>query len=154
LGYSKRWYLLHLLGGKCFDCGNENFYELEIDHIFDDGDGERKYYTKTETHYLNNPNRARQRLQLLCKKCHEKKHIILPDSWVFPQSDPHRKLKIFMGVLQELEGITILPVQEVKLVQTLVRNENFTENEARNFIRRMLREASIYESKIGCYNSV
>lgn len=57
--YSKRWELVHLLGGKCVDCGNENFYDLEIDHIHNDGDGERKYYTLSEKNYLDNPRKAK-----------------------------------------------------------------------------------------------
>lgn len=72
--YSKRWELVHLLGGKCVDCGNENFYDLEIDHINDDGDGERKYYTISWQKYLNQPNRAKKRLRVRCKGCHEKRH--------------------------------------------------------------------------------
>ncbi len=72
--YSKRWELVHLLGGKCVDCENENFYDLEIDHINNDGDGERKYYTLSEKNYLDNPKKAKDRLAVRCKKCHEKRH--------------------------------------------------------------------------------
>ena len=72
--YSKRWELVHLLGGKCVDCGNENFYDLEIDHINNDGDGERKYYTLSEKNYLANPSKAKERLAVRCKICHEKRH--------------------------------------------------------------------------------
>jgi len=74
MGYSKRWELVLLLGGKCVDCGNENFYDLEIDHIFNDGDGERKYYTLSEKNYLANPKKARERLTVRCKICHVKRH--------------------------------------------------------------------------------
>ena len=74
LSYSKRWNLVHLLGGKCVDCSNENFYDLEIDHIKNDGDGERKYYSSLDKKHLQNPIRAKQMLELRCKKCHEKRH--------------------------------------------------------------------------------
>jgi len=77
--YSKRWYLIHLLGGKCVGCNDENFYKLEIDHKYGDGNGERKYHTYADKRYLSNPSRAKQRLQILCKKCHEEKHhLIIP----------------------------------------------------------------------------
>jgi hypothetical protein len=32
MGYSKRWELIHILGGKCVDCNNENFYDWELDN--------------------------------------------------------------------------------------------------------------------------
>ena len=72
--YSKRWELVHILGGKCVDCGNGNFYDLEIDHIYNDGDGDRKYYTIPLKKYINNPKRAKERLQVRCKQCHENRH--------------------------------------------------------------------------------
>ena len=74
LSYSKRWNLVHLLGGKCVDCSHENFSELEIDHIKNDGDGERKYYSSLDKKHLLNPNRAKEMLEIRCKKCHEKRH--------------------------------------------------------------------------------
>jgi replicative DNA helicase Mcm len=59
-----------------------------------------------------------------------------------------------MDVLKALEGDNKVSVEEKIFVQELEKSEKFTEDEARNYIRRMLREASIYESKPGHYNRV
>ena len=64
------------------------------------------------------------------------------------------KLQLFMDIVRNLEGqYRDMAVDEKLLVKNLLAN-NFTEEEARKYIRRMLREASIYESKIGAYNTV
>jgi replicative DNA helicase Mcm len=47
-----------------------------------------------------------------------------------------------------------VPVDEKTFVEELEKSEKFTVEDARNYIRRMLREASIYESKPGHYNRV
>jgi replicative DNA helicase Mcm len=73
------------------------------------------------------------------------------------QGRPHSevsKLQLFMDVLKSLEGDSKTPVEEKLFVKELAKTNKFTEEEARNFIRRMLREASIYESKPGHYNRV
>ncbi|MEM3136480.1 MAG: LAGLIDADG family homing endonuclease [Candidatus Nitrosotenuis sp.] len=73
------------------------------------------------------------------------------------QGRPHSevsKLQLFMDVLKSLEGDSKIPVEEKLFVKELAKTNKFTEEEARNFIRRMLREASIYESKPGHYNRV
>ncbi|CDI05130.1 LAGLIDADG family homing endonuclease [Candidatus Nitrosotenuis uzonensis] len=73
------------------------------------------------------------------------------------QGRPHSevsKLQLFMDVLKSLEGDSKTAVEEKLFVKELVKTTKFTEEEARNFIRRMLREASIYESKPGHYNRV
>jgi replicative DNA helicase Mcm len=64
------------------------------------------------------------------------------------------KMQLFMDVLKSLEGDNKMAVEEKLFVKELVKSGKFTEEEARNFIRRMLREASIYESKPGHYNRV
>jgi replicative DNA helicase Mcm len=64
------------------------------------------------------------------------------------------KMQLFMDVLKSLEGDNKVAVEERAFVQELEKSEKFTEEEARNYIRRMLREASIYESKPGHYNRV
>ena len=38
--------------------------------------------------------------------------------------------------------------------KSLVKTEKFTDDEARNIVRKMARDASIYESKPGHYNTV
>jgi replicative DNA helicase Mcm len=70
-----------------------------------------------------------------------------------PQSEVS-KMQLFMDVLRSLEGEPKQPVEERLFVSELVKSGKFTEEEARNYIRRLLREASIYESKPGCYNRV
>lgn len=64
------------------------------------------------------------------------------------------KMQLFMDVLRGLEGDNKVPVDEKTFVKELEKSEKFTEDEARNYIRRMLREASIYESKPSHYNRV
>ena len=64
------------------------------------------------------------------------------------------KMQLFMDVLKGLEGDNKGAVEEKTFVKELEKTEKFTEEEARNYIRRMLREASIYESKPGHYNRV
>ena len=64
------------------------------------------------------------------------------------------KLATFMEILKSLEGEPQSPVLEQTFVDELVKSEKFNEEEARIYIRRMVREASIYESKPGHYNTV
>jgi len=64
------------------------------------------------------------------------------------------KMQLFMDVLKSLEGEIKVAVEEKLFVSELVKSNKFTEEEARNYIKRMLREASIYESKPGHYNRV
>ena len=64
------------------------------------------------------------------------------------------KMQLFMDILKILEGDNKVAVDERSFVQELEKTEKFTEEEARNYIRRMLREASIYESRPGHYNRV
>jgi len=64
------------------------------------------------------------------------------------------KMQLFMDILRGLEGDNKVPVEEKMFVRELEKSDKFTEDEARNYIRRMLREASIYESRPGHYNRV
>jgi len=64
------------------------------------------------------------------------------------------KMQLFMDVLKSLEGDNKIAVEEKLFVKELEKSGKFTVEEARNYIRRMLREASIYESKPGHYNRV
>jgi replicative DNA helicase Mcm len=64
------------------------------------------------------------------------------------------KMQLFMDVLKSLEGDNKGPVEEKLFITELVKSSKFTEEEARNYVRRMLREASIYESRPGHYNRV
>ena len=64
------------------------------------------------------------------------------------------KLQMFMEILRSLEGEPKSSVPEQEFVDELVKSDKFSEEEARNYIRRMIRDASIYESKPGHYNTV
>ncbi len=64
------------------------------------------------------------------------------------------KMRLFMDVLKSLEGENKRPVEEKEFIKELVKTEKFKEEDAREFIRRMQREASIYESRPGHYNRV
>ena len=64
------------------------------------------------------------------------------------------KLQMFMEILRSLEGEPKSSVPEQDFVDELVKSDKFSEEEARNYIRRMIRDASIYESKPGHYNTV
>lgn len=64
------------------------------------------------------------------------------------------KMQLFMDILKSMEGDNKIAVEERAFVKELQKTEKFTEEEARNYVRRMLREASIYESKPGHYNRV
>ena len=70
-----------------------------------------------------------------------------------PRSEVSR-MQLFMDVLKSLEGDNKSPVEERVFVDELQKTEKFSEDEARDYIRRMLREASIYESRPGHYNRV
>ena len=64
------------------------------------------------------------------------------------------KMQLFMDVLKSLEGENKTAVEEKIFVKELEKTGKFAEEEARNFLKRMLREANIYESKPGHYNIV
>ena len=64
------------------------------------------------------------------------------------------KMQLFMDIMKSLEGEHKAPVDEKQLVEELTKTEKFTEEEAKNFIRKMARDSSIYESKPGHYNIV
>ena len=62
------------------------------------------------------------------------------------------KMQLFMDVLKSLEGEPKNPVEEKLLVRELTKTDKFTDDEAYNYIRRMMREGAIYESKPGHIN--
>lgn len=59
-----------------------------------------------------------------------------------------------MGAIENLEGDNKNPVRKNSLINKLVESERFNEDEANNYIKRMLYEASIWESKPDCFNRV
>ena len=64
------------------------------------------------------------------------------------------KMQLFMDVLRSLEGEHKHPVEESQLVEELAKTDKFTEDDARNYIRKMQKDSVIYESKPGYYNIV
>ena len=65
------------------------------------------------------------------------------------------KLATFMETIRSLEGNDKSPVLEQELIDELKKSEKFKdEDEVRRFIRKMINEASIYESTPGHYNTV
>jgi len=112
--------------------------------------------------YLQHENKAFERLQPLCKECHGEKHSSFNmkeneiDLAVLQSKYPSEvsRMQLFMDTLRELEGELKTPVDEQKFLYCLVKTDKFSEEEARNYIRRMLKNASIYESKPGHYNRV
>ena len=64
------------------------------------------------------------------------------------------KMQMFMDVMRGLEGEHKHPVEESQLVEELAKTEKFTEDDARNYIRKMQKDSVIYEAKPGYYNIV
>jgi len=64
------------------------------------------------------------------------------------------KMQLFMDIVKQLEGVPKKSVPEELLYEELIKSEKFTDEEARNIVRKMAREGSIYESKPGHYNTV
>ena len=64
------------------------------------------------------------------------------------------KMQLFMDVTRSLEGEHKHPVEESQLVEELAKTDKFTEDEARNYIRKMQKDSVIYEAKPGYYNIV
>lgn len=71
----------------------------------------------------------------------------------YPRSEIARN-QLFMDIVKLLEGDHKSPVEEKLLIRELVKSEKFTEEEARSFLRKRLREADVYESRPGFYNNV
>ena len=59
-----------------------------------------------------------------------------------------------MDVIRSIEGEHKHPVEESQLVAELAKTDKFTEDEARNDIRKMQKDSVIYEAKPGYYNIV
>ena len=65
------------------------------------------------------------------------------------------KLSTFMETIRLLEGDNKSSVLEQDLVDELVKSEKFKDEvEVKRFIRKMILEAAIYESRPGHYNTV
>lgn len=76
----KRTELMNILGGTlCKQCGFGNQAALEIDHINNDGKGDRVIFRNSLSfliHYVKHPIKARNNLQVLCANCHKLKQTV------------------------------------------------------------------------------
>ena len=61
------------LGGKCCICDLDDYRLLDLDHINNDGNEDRRSQTNTLRHYYPRIEKARETLQLLCVVCHRLK---------------------------------------------------------------------------------
>lgn len=64
------------------------------------------------------------------------------------------RLALFMDVLKHLEGKERRPVTATLLYKEVVKTGQFTKQEAKEYLKKLQREAAIYESKPGYYNRV
>lgn len=62
---TERIRLVKTLGGKCVACGTNDIFVLTIDHVHNDGNKTKNGYSFIRK-MLNNPEIARERLQVLC----------------------------------------------------------------------------------------
>jgi len=163
LDTTNRFKLIGELGGKCRICLEDKIEKLEADHIYNDGAEERGKYGSSEKiygWYLQHMDEAFKRIQPLCKDCHRTKHSCQREPEVdlrILRGTMHSKvskMQLFMDIIKSLEGENKLPVEIPNFLFELENTSKFTKEEAVNYIKRMLREASIYESKPGYLNRV
>lgn len=160
---TNRYQLIMALGGKCRICLSDKIQEIEIDHIYNDGAEERAKYGTGDriwSFYLSNLDIALKRLQPLCSNCHNTKTWAqktdgdMMESLLGQAKDQVSKMSLFMDELEKLEGTRMNSVHQNDLINALVKTERFTTEESRNYIRRMLRECCIYESKPSHFNRI
>lgn len=160
LSSTNRYKLLKMLGAKCRICTVDKIKYLEIDHIYNDGADERTKYGSPEKiygWYIHHESQAFKRLQPLCKEHHhEKHHPILNYELEIPPTNayPIPSGTIFIDILNYLATDNRNPVPAHTLITELFNRGRFTELESNNLIKYYLGNASIYESKVGHYNTV
>lgn len=135
---------------------DEQLRDLEID-----------YEAKFETYQSSGRDKKLQKLKvdftekrtILVKK-KEKYNVELKNLWRKKELETqmrqrtYSKMQLFMDTVKELEGIDRKPAQRQMLIKYLVNTGKFSDIEAVNYIKRMLHEASIYESRPDHYNRV
>lgn len=67
-------------------------------------------------------------------------------------SSQMNKLQLFMDILRSLEGDNKMPVAEKSLLDELVKTDKFDMDGARDYLRKLLHEGMIYETKAGHFN--
>lgn len=100
-------------------------------------------------------------IRQLNEQIHNQKHLVLEDYYepVIAGNDTRtssevRKMQLFVNILRDLEGKNRNPVPQEKLFSRLNRDGGLSVNESIVLTRKMLREASVYESKPSHYNLV
>lgn len=160
LDTTNRYKLIQLLGGKCRICLEDKISQLEVDHIYNDGAEERSKHGSSEKiygWYLQHADKGFKRLQPLCKECHRTKTNLISygnESQHLPLPPSVSKMQIFMDVLKGLEGGNNIPVAESAFFDALRKTGSFDIGDIERYVRKMLRETAIYESKPGYYNRV
>ncbi len=80
---------------------------------------------------------------------------LIEENQKYPKQNEKSKIHLFMEILEHLEGQKKLPVKHQDLVRELADASGmYSREEANEYIRKMIRDASIYESKPGYYNRV
>lgn len=59
-----------ILGNRCRGCGERDRRLLETSHISRDGKRQRKEVPNVERWVVENPRKAKKKVQLLCANCH------------------------------------------------------------------------------------
>lgn len=108
--YIQRMRMFNLLGYKCIKCGFSDIRALQFDHINSDGSIERKELkaNKFLRYYINHPQEAKEKLQVLCANCNHIKRI---------EKNEHRK-----PIYQNLINIVRNPINKKIKNETLQIN--------------------------------
>lgn len=84
---------INILGGKCRNCGFDDFRALQIDHVYGDGSLDRKNFIgyKLYLRIINEPE-CRHNYQILCANCnwikrHENKEVRNRTSYISYEKD-------------------------------------------------------------------
>ena len=68
----RRLKLLEIIGSECIGCGFSDNRALQFDHIDNDGRDDRKRFGSSANmyrYYINHPDEAKLKLQILCANC-------------------------------------------------------------------------------------
>lgn len=89
--------LLELLGSKCKVCGESDIETLQIDHIADDGAEDRRRFkglVQMYIYYINRPEEANEKLQVLCGNHNwKKRYAIHTKKKILEQQEEQEKEK-------------------------------------------------------------
>jgi len=93
-------------GGKCNCCGETNFYFLELDHVYNNGNIKRRAGDRTGAALwaqLKRQGYPKDEYQLLCANCNQGKNR---NNGVCPHKEPLRRLEL-SGIVDEsiIEGL-------------------------------------------------